>query len=124
MGFSAKQPIVGAEPLLNGLEIRLDRGQRILQFELGVEQALFIKRPRQLACTLYQLLQPAARAFDAGRRSAVIPGDGGQVMGLIQYIDALIGGRQDDAPPMVRSESSRAWFTTSTSALSISLRAR
>ena len=97
VGFTAKQPIVGAEPLLDRLQVGLDGGQRILQFELGVEQAFLIKRPRQLACTLYQLLQPAARAFDAGRRRAVIPGDGGQVMGLIQHIDALIRGRQNDA---------------------------
>ena len=95
--FLAKQPIVGAEPLLDRLQVGLDGGQCILQFELGVEQALLIKSPRQLACTLYQLLQPAARAFDAGRRRAVIPGDGGQVMGLIQHIDALIRGRQNDA---------------------------
>ena len=60
VGVTAKQPIVGAEPLLDRLQVGLDGGQRILQFELGVEQAFLIKRPRQLACALHQLLQPAA----------------------------------------------------------------
>lgn len=124
VGLAAKEVVIAGEPLLEGLEIRLERGQGILQFELGIEEALLVQRPCQFASALHQLFQPAAGSLDAGAGGAVIPGDGGQVMGFVQHIDALVRWRQYDAAPMVRSESSRAWLTTSTSAASMSLRAR
>ena len=61
--FLIEQPVVGGEPLLQRLQIRLQGGQRILQLELGIEQALLVEGPGQLAGTLRQLLQPAARTL-------------------------------------------------------------
>ena len=95
--LGAKQLIVAGEPLLQRLEIRLQGGQGILQLELGVEQALLVQCPGQLAGALHQFFQPAARPLDAGRGGAVIPGYGRQVVGLIQHIDTLVRWRQYDA---------------------------
>ncbi len=58
--FFIEQAVVGGEPLLQRLQIRLQGGQRVLQLELGIEQALLVEGSGQLACPLRQLLQPAA----------------------------------------------------------------
>ncbi|MNH20430.1 hypothetical protein D3C79_801980 [compost metagenome] len=95
--LGAKQVIVAGEPLLQRLEIRLQGGQGILQLELGVDQALLVQRPGQLAGALHQFFQPAAGPLDAGGGGAVIPGYGRQVVSLIQHIDTLVRWRQYDA---------------------------